>query len=26
MELQEVEWGVRTGLAWLRIGIGGGRL
>jgi hypothetical protein len=26
MNLQEVEWGTRTGLIWLRIGTGGGRL
>jgi hypothetical protein len=25
MDLQEVDVGVRTGLGWLRIGIGGGR-
>jgi hypothetical protein len=26
MDLQEVDVGVRTGLGWLRIGIGGGSL
>jgi hypothetical protein len=26
MDLQEVGWGVWTGLGWLRIGTGGGRL
>jgi hypothetical protein len=26
MDLQEVDVGVRTGLGWLRIGTGGGRL
>jgi hypothetical protein len=26
MDLQEVEWGVWTGLIWLRIGTGGGLL
>ena len=26
MDLQEVEWGARTGYVWLRIGTGGGHL
>jgi hypothetical protein len=26
MDLQEVGWGLRTGLGWLGIGTGGGRL
>jgi hypothetical protein len=26
MELREVEWGVQTGLIWLKIGTGGGLL
>ena len=26
MDLQEVEWGIRVGFIWLRIGTGGGHL